>query len=91
VFLAAALFFAGHLSSDLLRLAALTDSGPTRVLAQVAHWLLPRLEIYRIRDELVLGHEPQLLEIATTVGYTLLYLTGLAALACAIFARREIR
>lgn len=91
LFLALAVFAAGHLSADLLRFAALTDSGFLRALALVAHWLLPHLELYRVRTGLVGGSVPGPDALLAALGYTLLYFTALVGAAAAIFARREIR
>ncbi|MBM4118533.1 hypothetical protein FJ251_12515 [bacterium] len=91
LFLALAVFAAGHLSADLLRFAALTDSGFLRALALAAHWLLPHLELYRVRNSLVGGSPPPPDALLAALGYTLLYFTALVGAAAAVFARREIR
>lgn len=91
LFLALAVFAAGHLSADLLRFAALTESGVLRGLALAAHWILPHLELYRVRNSLVGGSPPGPEALLTALGYTLLYFTALVGAAAAIFARREIR
>ncbi|MBM4118141.1 hypothetical protein FJ251_10455 [bacterium] len=91
LFLALAVFAAGHLSADLLRFAALTESGFLRALALAAHWLLPHLELYRVRTSLVGGDLPAPGALLGALGYTLLYFLALVGAAAAIFARREIR
>ncbi|MBN2171050.1 MAG: ABC transporter permease [Candidatus Krumholzibacteriota bacterium] len=91
VFLAMAVFFAGHLSADLLRLAALTDNSLARSLATAFHWLLPHLELFRVRNALVAGTAPAPLEALRDLGYALAYLGALAGIAITVFLRREIR
>ncbi len=91
LFLALAVFAAGHLSADLLRFASLTDGGLLSALALAAHWLLPHLELYRVRNSLVGGSPPAPDALLAALGYTLLYFTALIGAAAAIFARREIR
>lgn len=91
VFLALAVFFAGHLSADLLRLAAMTENPLARGLTTVFHWLLPHLEIYRIRHALVGGTTPAPAEVLRHLGYALAYLGALAGIATTVFLRREIR
>ncbi len=85
------IFVAGHMAADLLRFAVMADSVMMSGLMAACHWLLPHMEIYRVRHELVDGGGLPWREVIPVVGYTLLYLSALVALAIAIFSRREIR
>jgi Cu-processing system permease protein len=91
VLLALAVFFAGHMASDLLRMGKMTDSGTINGISHVFYWLLPHLEIYRIRDAMVAGDLPSVLDLLRSFLYTLLYLGALFGLAFAAFFRKEIR
>jgi ABC-type transport system involved in multi-copper enzyme maturation permease subunit len=91
LFLALAVFAAGHLSADLLRFAELSHSAGLKGLALGAHWVLPHLEIYRVRHDLVAGAVPAPGAILAALGYTMLYFTALVGAAAAVFSRREIR
>ncbi len=91
VLLGLLLFTAGHLATDLLRFASMVDSAPVTAAATGLHWLLPHLEMFRIRHAVVDGAGPALVEIVPVLGYTLLYLAALVTLSVAIFSRREIR
>ena len=91
LFLALAMFAAGHLSADLLRFAELSHSAVIKGVALGAHWVLPHLELYRVRHDLVAGVAPAPDAILGALGYTLLYFTALVGGAAAIFSRREIR
>ncbi len=91
VFFSLAVFFAGHLSGDLLRMGELGASVALGVALRFAHALLPNMEIFRIREGLVSGALPARAEILQAVGYTVLYLSALCSLSFATFARKEIR
>ena len=91
VLLALALYFAGHLSSDLLRIAELTDSLPLKWTTLGIHWLLPHLEIFRIRDDLVAGIVPTGKALLQCVLYAVLYIGALFGVSYGVFSRREIR
>ena len=85
LFLALAMFAAGHLSAEL------SHSAVIKGVALGAHWVLPHLELYRVRHDLVAGVAPAPDAILGALGYTLLYFTALVGGAAAIFSRREIR
>lgn len=91
VLMALMVFVAGHMATDLLRFAAMLDQPAVDLAADGLHWLLPHLEIYRVRDDVVAGAAPGLGAVLPVLGYTLLYLTALLTLSAAIFSRREIR
>ena len=91
VLLGLLLFTAGHMATDLLRFAAMVDSAPVTAMATGLHWLLPHLEIFRIRHAVVDGAAPALGDSLPVLGYSLLYLAALVSLSVAIFSRREIR
>jgi ABC-type transport system involved in multi-copper enzyme maturation permease subunit len=85
------IFVAGHMAADLLRMAEMADSTLLGAVMAGCHWLLPHMEIFRVRHELVDGGGPLWREILPVIGYSLLYLSALVGLATAVFARRELR
>ena len=84
-------FVAGHMAADLLRFADMAANPALSALMAGFHWLLPHMEIYRVRHELVDGGGPPWREILPVIGYSMLYLSALVGLATAVFARRELR
>ena len=91
VFMALAIFFAGHMSSDLLRAAVLTQNTAVSGLLMFFNWLLPHMEMFRIRGRLVGGELPGGAELIRAAVYAVLYLGALFAAAAAIFSRQELR
>ncbi|MCP4548986.1 MAG: ABC transporter permease subunit [bacterium] len=91
IFMAMAIFFAGHMSSDLLRAAVLAESSVLSGVMMFLNWLLPHMEMYRIRGALVGGDLPTVSQILHTACYSLFYLSALFALSMAIFSRKDIR
>lgn len=91
VMLSLTLFCAGHFSPDILRFAAMVDNKAVSIIAGCVHWIMPHMEIYRVRHALVEGQLPNPAQMLSVLGYTVLYLTALLGLSAAIFSRREIR
>jgi ABC-type transport system involved in multi-copper enzyme maturation permease subunit len=91
VFISLALFMAGHLSGDLLRMVNHTENGALLILMKSLRWILPHLEMFRIRGDLVAGYSPDLPMIMKALTYAGCYLTALFIISHAIFVRREIR
>ncbi len=85
------IFVAGHMAADLLRFADMADNPAMSALIAGCHWLLPHMEIFRVRNELVDGGGPTWREIMPVIGYSMLYLSALVGLASAIFTKRELR
>lgn len=85
------LFFAGHLSEDIYRLAARSHSVLVQALGKGVYYLLPNLE--RLNYRSFAAYHVQLdakIVLAATV-YALGYSVVLLALASVIFSRRDFR
>jgi len=84
-----AFFLVGH-SSDILRsLIATQTSFVTQYALKAAYYVLPNLEKFNIRNEVIYGTIPDVRGIAVTIFYAICYGIFLFLLARAMFAKKE--
>lgn len=86
-----ALFLAGRLSADLRNFNQVVDSPAAATLAEALYWVLPNLAPFDVRAQVVHGQPVTLDYLALTVGYGLLYITALLAVAALVFSRRDFK
>lgn len=87
--LAAALFVCGHLLRSLNDFAAMTE-GPGRVAAAFAYRVLPDLEVFNVRADVVHGDPVTAVHLAMATVYGLGWIAVFLLLARVVFARKEL-
>jgi len=86
-----AFYVAGHFRYDLKLLAEHTVSPVTKVLCRVFYYVIPNLQLYNVRGELVHGIDVPWERIVVAGCYTVLYAGAMVGLALVLFARRDFR
>lgn len=84
-------YFAGHLSADLYRLAQRTSSEGLKLLAKGAYYALPNLERLNYRPHATYGLEVPTSEVLQSLVYALAYAGAAVLLAVLVFARRDFK
>ena len=85
------LFVAGRFSADLRNFNQVVDSAPATLLTQAVYWLLPHLEPFDVRLQVVHGQPVSMTYLMLTIAYAVLYISGLLLIGMAIFSRREFK
>ena len=81
----------GRFSSDLVVFARRSESDALRVLVTGAHYLLPNLEKFDVKNLVVYGMTIEPAYVGGALAYGLLYIVFLIGLATVIFERRDFR
>ena len=81
----------GRFSSDLVVLAAKSENVVLRAVVTAVHYLLPNLEKFDLKHEVVYAMPIEPAYVAGAVAYGLLYILFLIGLAAWIFERRDFR
>jgi ABC-type transport system involved in multi-copper enzyme maturation permease subunit len=84
-----AIFAMGHLSPDLVKLAALTDNPELQRAVRSLYLVLPDLSRLNLRNDAIYSNLPPAVTLGAIALYALLYITALLALSSVIFQRRE--
>lgn len=84
-----AVYLMGHLSRDIVALAALSKNPKLEEIIQGFYLILPDLSRLNLRNEAVYGFLPDPIMLVSSLGYALLYTLLLLLLASLIFARRQ--
>jgi ABC-type transport system involved in multi-copper enzyme maturation permease subunit len=85
------LYFIGHLSGDLYRLAARSDSGLFRRAGQALYYVLPNLDRLDFKARATYGDPTPILELGSSALYALGYTMVMLVIACALFERRDFK
>jgi ABC-type transport system involved in multi-copper enzyme maturation permease subunit len=85
------LYLIGHVMWTYNEFKTLLASPAVKALTQAFYYLLPNLDKFNIKNEVVLGTTPGPWSIAFTALYGLAYTAALLALAILIFRRREFQ
>ena len=88
---AAATIVAGHFADDLLYFATQGASPILAKATQAVYWLLPHLELFNARGQVVHGIPVEPERMAFAAAYGLLYALALLVAAGVVFERREFR
>jgi Cu-processing system permease protein len=86
-----ALFLIGHLSGHLLQYGGRSKDAAVRAASAGLFYLLPNLEIFNLKNEVVHGQARSLEALAGMAGYFACYGGAVLLLACLIFARKDFR
>ncbi len=85
------LYLIGHVMWTYNEFKALLRAPAMKVLSEILYYLLPNLDKFNIKNEVVLGTAPGAATILYTVLYGAVYTAALLALAVLIFRRREFQ
>jgi ABC-type transport system involved in multi-copper enzyme maturation permease subunit len=85
------MFLIGHVSKDLLIFGGRAASGSMRAASTVLFYLLPNLENFNWKNEVVYGGARSAAVIPLAVGYLLLYCAAVLVLACLIFSKKDFK
>jgi len=86
-----ALFLIGHLSEYLLVFGGRADVAAVRATATVLFYLLPNLEIFNWKNEVVYGQARTPALLAHGVAYLATYGAAILLMACGLFARKDFK
>lgn len=90
-FLTLGLWIAGHFSTDLRNFGAVIDSAPIVAVAQALYYVLPNLEPFNVKAEVVHGLPVAARHVAWTLAYAVLYAGVLLTASVAVFRRRDFK
>ena len=79
----------GHLVGDIRAFGASTDSFFVQELSKAVYWVLPNLDNFNVRTEVVHGVPLALDFLAATLGYGLLYSAVVIGIASVVFRYRD--
>jgi len=85
------MFLIGHVSKDLLVFGGRAASGTLRAVSAVLFYLLPNLENFNWKNEVVYGGARSVSVIPFAAGYLLAYSGAVLILACLIFSRKDFK
>jgi ABC-type transport system involved in multi-copper enzyme maturation permease subunit len=85
------MFLIGHISKDLLVFGGRSSSGTMRFAASLLFYLLPNLENFNWKNEIVYGAGPSFSALAYPAGYLLAYGAAVLFLACLLFYRKDFK
>ena len=85
------LFVVGHFNADLKNFENVVDSRAAAYVARALYYLLPNLEPFDIKAEVVHAQPVSLGYVALTTGYGVLYIGALLLASMFIFSRRDFK
>jgi ABC-type transport system involved in multi-copper enzyme maturation permease subunit len=85
------MFLVGHVSKDLLSFGGRSTSDTVRTASKVLFYLLPNLENFNWKNEVVYGGARSLAVPGLATGYLALYGAGVLVLACLLFSRKDFK
>lgn len=87
----AGLVFSGHLSGDIYRIAAKSESSAVQLLGKAVYYVVPNLERMNFRDEAAYQAAVAPADLASAVGLALAYAVILMVGAAYVFDRRDFK
>lgn len=84
-------FLIGHLTGDLLVFGGRSESALVRESARALYFLLPNLEIFNWKNEVVYGGVPVGRVVPLALGYLLAYGSAVLVAACLLFSRKDFK
>jgi ABC-type transport system involved in multi-copper enzyme maturation permease subunit len=85
------MFLIGHLSKDLLFFGGRARSEMVRQASGFLFYLLPNLEHFNWKNEVVYGGVRSFAVLGWASGYLVLYCAGVLCLACLLFSRKDFK
>lgn len=86
-----AMFLIGHVSGDLMLFGGRAESGTVRAVSAVLFYVLPNLENFNWKNEVVHGGASSPAVIPLAAGYLFAYGAAVLVLACLIFSRKDFK
>lgn len=86
-----AMFLIGHVSKDLLVFGGRAASGTMRSGSAILFYLLPNLENFNWKNEVVYGGARSIAVFPLAAGYLLAYCAAVLLLACLIFSKKDFK
>ncbi|OKH21723.1 ABC transporter permease [Hydrococcus rivularis NIES-593] len=83
------IYLMGHISSNLLKLGALSKNATVESITKAIYLILPDLERLNLKNQAVYGLLPSSEELVSNAAYGILYAALLLSIAILIFSRRE--
>jgi ABC-type transport system involved in multi-copper enzyme maturation permease subunit len=85
------MFLLGHVTRDLLVFGDRSSSTSVRIAARGIYYLLPDLEHFNWKNEVVYGQLRSLAVLLPAVGYMIAYCVGVLSVACLLFSRKDLK
>jgi Cu-processing system permease protein len=85
------LFVVGRFSGDLKHFNDVVDSPAASAVAHALYWILPNLEPFDVRTQVVHGMPVTLSYVTLTAGYGLFYIAAVLIAATLVFSRRDFK
>ncbi len=85
------MFLIGHVSRDLVYFGARAESEVVQWASRLLFYLLPNLEVFNWKNQVVYEEARSLALISGGVGYLLSYCAAVMALACLLFSRKDLK
>jgi ABC-type transport system involved in multi-copper enzyme maturation permease subunit len=85
------MFLIGHVTRDLLFFGGQSPSPVVRTTTQGIYYLLPNLEYFNWKNDVVYGQVRSLAPLLPAVGYMFAYCAAVLAVACLLFARKDFK
>jgi ABC-type transport system involved in multi-copper enzyme maturation permease subunit len=85
------MFLIGHVSKDLMVFGGRSSSRAVRLASDVLFYLLPNLENFNWKNEVVYGGVRSFSILLLPAGYMLSYCAAILVLACLIFSRKDFK
>jgi Cu-processing system permease protein len=82
-------FFIGHAGSILQRIFMTTGSTVVEIILRAVYYVLPNLEKFNIRNDIVYGTHPSLPLLLTTVLYACIYVSFLLFITTIVFKKKD--
>ncbi|KFA93520.1 ABC transporter permease [Archangium violaceum] len=90
-FVTVSVYFAGHLSSDIYKLASKSESGAIQALGKAVYYVLPDLSRFNYRPHATYYAPVTSSELLSAAAYGMAFTGVLVALAVVLFNRRDFR
>jgi Cu-processing system permease protein len=85
------LYLVGHLSPDFKNLGEALNSPSAGAIARGLYYVLPNLDAFDVKAEVVHAHAVTRPYLLATTGYGMLYIAALLIAAMLIFSRRDFK
>ncbi len=85
------LFVIGHVTKDLVVFGARSSSAVVKGAAKALYYILPNLELFNWKNEVVYGGARSAAPILPAAGYLLAYAGAVLILACLLFTRKDFK
>ncbi|HEY3490984.1 MAG TPA: ABC transporter permease subunit [Candidatus Deferrimicrobiaceae bacterium] len=85
------MFLIGHITRDLLFFGAQSGSRAVAVMGKTVYFLLPNLELFNFKNNVVYGQARSVSLLLAPAGYMVCYCAAVLSLACFLFSRKDFK